>query len=48
MADSFFAELKRRNVFKVGVAYPVLTWVVVQVTQATLPALYMPVAKLTQ
>lgn len=42
MTDSFFTELKRRNVFKVGVAYLVLAWVVIQVTQAAVPALHLP------
>jgi TolB-like protein/Flp pilus assembly protein TadD len=42
VADSFFTELKKRNVFKVGIAYLVLAWVVVQVTQAAVPALNMP------
>ena len=30
---SFFGELKRRNVFRVGVAYVVVAWLVVQVLQ---------------
>ncbi|MFT5520223.1 MAG: hypothetical protein ACI9IA_000813, partial [Enterobacterales bacterium] len=42
MANSFFTELKRRNVFKVGVAYLVLAWVVIQVTDSAVPALNMP------
>ena len=42
MADSFFKELKRRNVFKVGVAYLVLAWVVIQVTSEAVPALHLP------
>ena len=42
MADSLFTELKRRNVFKVGVAYLVLAWVVVQVTDSAVPAFNMP------
>jgi len=42
LAKSLFAELKRRNVFKVGVAYLVLAWVVIQVTQAAVPALRLP------
>ena len=29
---SFFAELKRRNVYKVAVAYAVVGWLLVQVT----------------
>jgi len=28
---SFFNELKRRNVFKVGIAYVVVAWLVAQV-----------------
>ncbi|MFT5451851.1 MAG: TolB-like protein/Tfp pilus assembly protein PilF [Enterobacterales bacterium] len=42
MADSLFTELKRRNVFKVGVAYLVLAWVVIQVTDSAVPALHLP------
>lgn len=30
---SFFAELKRRNVFRVGVAYAVIGWIVAQVAE---------------
>jgi len=37
-----FKELKRRNVFKVGIAYLVLAWIVVQVTDAAVPALHLP------
>ena len=29
---TFFAELKRRNVYKVAVAYGVVGWLVIQVT----------------
>ncbi len=42
MADSAFTELKRRNVFKVGVAYLILAWVVVQITDTAVPALHLP------
>ena len=42
MATPFFTELKRRNVFKVGGAYLVLTWVLIQVTVAAVPAFGMP------
>jgi len=35
-------ELKRRNVFKVAVAYLALGWVVVQVTSLAVPALNLP------
>ena len=37
-----FAELKRRNVFRVGVAYVLLAWVVIQVTDTVGPALNLP------
>jgi hypothetical protein len=33
---SFFAELKRRNVFKVGIAYAVATWVLIQISDILL------------
>ena len=42
MAVSIFTELKKRNVFKVAIAYLVLAWVIIQVTQAAVPALNMP------
>jgi TolB-like protein/tetratricopeptide (TPR) repeat protein len=42
LSESLFSELKRRNVFKVGVAYLVLAWVVVQVTDTAVPALHLP------
>jgi len=42
MADSLFTELKRRNVFKVGVAYLVMAWVVIQITTEAVPALHLP------
>jgi hypothetical protein len=29
---NFFAELKRRNVYKVAVAYAVVVWLFIQVT----------------
>jgi TolB-like protein len=38
----FFAELKRRNIFRVGVAYLVLAWLVIQVTDTVAPALNLP------
>ncbi len=37
-----FEELKRRNVFRVGAAYVVLGWLVVQVTETVAPALSLP------
>jgi len=42
LATSFFTELKRRNVFKVGGAYLVLAWFLIQVTVAAIPAFGMP------
>ncbi len=42
VADSFFTKLKKRNVFKVGVAYLVLAWVVIQVADVIVPALALP------
>src|SRR5215468_7879409 len=42
MSQSLFAELKRRNVFKAGIAYLALGWVVTQVTATVAPALHMP------
>jgi TolB-like protein/Flp pilus assembly protein TadD len=44
MGHSLFAELKRRNVFRAGVAYLALGWVVVQVTSTVVPALNLPAA----
>jgi len=35
-------ELKRRNVFRVGAAYVMLGWVVIQVTDTVSPALNLP------
>src|SRR5437016_9064733 len=40
--DNFFAELKRRNVYKVAVAYAVVGWLVLQVTATIVPALHLP------
>jgi hypothetical protein len=28
---SFFNELKRRNVFRIGIAYSIVTWLIVQI-----------------
>ena len=39
---SLFAELKRRNVFRIGGAYLALGWVVTQVTATVAPVLGMP------
>ncbi|MBT4523200.1 MAG: hypothetical protein HOC23_24630 [Halieaceae bacterium] len=40
--DGLFAELKRRNVFRVGIAYLALAWVVIEVTDMAVPALNLP------
>ncbi|MEJ2273625.1 MAG: tetratricopeptide repeat protein [Woeseiaceae bacterium] len=39
---SLIAELKRRNVFRVGVAYIVLAWLLLQVGDTLAPALHLP------
>src|SRR5207253_9689762 len=38
---NFLAELKRRNVYKVAVAYAVVGWLVIQVTATIVPALHL-------
>src|SRR6202795_4652756 len=40
--DNFFAELKRRNVYKVAVAYAVVSWLLVQVATQVFPFLEIP------
>jgi TolB-like protein/predicted Zn-dependent protease len=39
---SFFAELKRRNVYKVAVAYAVVGWLTIQVSSTVLPTFHAP------
>lgn len=39
---SLFEELKRRRVFRVAVAYLVVTWAMVQIAETTFPALGVP------
>ena len=39
---SFFEELKRRNVFKVGIAYAVATWVLIQISDILLDSFGAP------
>ncbi len=46
MAD-LFTELKRRNVFRVGVAYAIVGWLLVEVASVFLPALRLPEWTLT-
>jgi len=40
--DNFFAEMKRRNVYKVAVAYAVVGWLVIQVSSTVLPTFHAP------
>src|SRR5437899_9001399 len=40
--DNFFAELKRRNVYKVAVAYAVVGWLLVQITIQVFPIFEIP------
>jgi TolB-like protein/Flp pilus assembly protein TadD len=40
--DSFFSELKRRNVYKVAVAYAVVAWLTIQAASIFLPAFNAP------
>src|SRR5437588_6337834 len=39
---SFFAELKRRNVYKVAVAYAVISWLLIQAASILLPTFEAP------
>jgi TolB-like protein/Tfp pilus assembly protein PilF len=39
---NFFAEMKRRNVYKVAVAYAVVGWLVIQVSSTVLPTFHAP------
>lgn len=40
--DNFFAELKRRNVYRVAVAYAVVAWLTIQAASIFLPAFNAP------
>jgi TolB-like protein/Flp pilus assembly protein TadD len=39
---NFFSELKRRNVYKVAVAYGFVGWLIMQVAATIVPALHLP------
>ena len=39
---SFFAELKRRHIYRVAAAYAVLAWVVLQIVNNVAPILEAP------
>ena len=40
--SNFFKELKRRNVYKVAVAYAVVGWLVIQISSTVLPTFHAP------
>jgi len=44
---SLFKELKRRNVFRVGIAYTVATWLLIQVTDTIFPRIGLPDSAVT-
>jgi TolB-like protein len=46
-AVSLFKELKRRNVFRVGIAYAVATWLLIQVTDTVFPRIGLPDSAVT-
>jgi adenylate cyclase len=39
---NFFAELKRRNVYKVAIAYAVVAWLLLQIATQVFPFLEIP------
>ena len=39
---SFFGELRRRNAFRVGIAYLAVIWVLIQVADTVLPVVNAP------
>ena len=39
---NFFAELKRRNVYKVAVAYAVISWLIIQIATQVFPFFEVP------
>jgi TolB-like protein/Flp pilus assembly protein TadD len=39
---NFFAEVKRRNVYKVAIAYAVVGWLVIQISSTVLPTFHAP------
>src|SRR3982751_6276363 len=40
--NNFFTELKRRNVYKIAVAYAVVGWLVIQISSTVLPTFHAP------
>ena len=41
-SGNFFAELKRRNVYKVAVAYAIVAWLLIQIATQVLPIFEIP------
>jgi adenylate cyclase len=41
-AGNFFAELKRRNVYKVAIAYAVVAWLLMQIASQIFPFFEIP------
>ena len=39
---SFWGEFRRRNAVKVGAAYGIVAWVLIQVVATVFPALHLP------
>ena len=44
---NLFNELKRRNVFRVGIAYTVAAWLLLQVTDIVFPRIGLPESAVT-
>lgn len=42
---SLFAELERRNVIRIGVAWLALSWLLVAISNLLFPAMNMPIVK---
>jgi hypothetical protein len=45
--SSFFTELKRRSVFRVGIAYLVTTWLLIQIADTVFPRIGLPDSAVT-
>src|SRR5215472_3288140 len=41
-SKNFFAELKRRNVYKVAIAYAIVAWLLMQIATQVFPFLEIP------
>jgi TolB-like protein/Flp pilus assembly protein TadD len=39
---TFFGELRRRNVYRVAVAYAIVSWLIIQIASSTFPVLEIP------